>query len=444
PATPAASPALPGAPATPAKPEERAVLEKLTTENQMVREEVTKRLKDLVTEKEELRIKAEVQAERQKAELSKLEAEYQRLALENRLNEEKNKKSLDDLSAVQRRLSAENQLDEEKHKKELANIRQTREKLQQENDILREKLRGEEMKSNSEKLALDLEGQRMASEGAKLRLERDKLEEKVTRLRIDLEERTKKEDWRSQANRDPQVAKEPFKDGVLTISDRRIPLNGAIYRGVSDFINERIDYWNNVSEDPIFLVIDSCPGGSVQEGYRILKAMQASRAPIHVVVKSFAASMCATITTLAAKSYVYPNAIILHHQMSLGVWGNMTQTKEQLELAREWWRRLADPVAKKMGTSLEGYVKRMYEKNSDGDWEEFGDEAVKVKWATNVVQEIRETGIIKKPEVEKKSALSSPFSLEEKLNEKGERYVSLPRLDPFDLYWIYNPDKYYR
>ena len=182
----------------------------------------------------------------------------------------------------------------------------------------------------------------------------------------------------------------------------------------------------------------------MQEDYRILKAMQASRAPIHVVVKSFAASMCASITTLAAKSYVYPNAIILHHQMSLGVWGNMTQTKEQLELAREWWRRLADPVAKKMGVSLEGYVKRMYEKNSDGDWEEFGDEAVKLKWATNVVQEIRETGIVKKPDVEKKSALSSPFSLQEKVSDKGERYVTLPRLDPFDLYWIYNPDRYYR
>ena len=34
--------------------------------------------------------------------------------------------------------------------------------------------------------------------------------------------------------------------------------------------------------------------------------------------------------------------------------------------------------------------------------------------------------------------------MEEKIDEKGQRYVSLPRLDPFDLYYIYNPDRYYR
>ena len=34
-------------------------------------------------------------------------------------------------------------------------------------------------------------------------------------------------------------------------------------------------------------------------GYRILKAMEASDAPVHVVVKSHAASMAACITTLA-------------------------------------------------------------------------------------------------------------------------------------------------
>lgn len=439
------SPAPAAPPPAPAKTEERAVLEKLTTENQMVREEVAKRLRDLVTEKEELRIKAEVQAERQKAELSKLEAEFQRLSLENRLNEERNKKSLEDLSAVQRRLSAENQLDEEKHKKELADIRQTREKLQQENDILREKLRAEEMRSNSEKLALDLEGQRMASEGAKLRLEREKLEEKVTRLRIDLEERSKKEDWRSQANRDPQIVKEPFKDGVLTISDRRIPLNGPIFTGVADYVTERIDYWNNVSADPIFLVIDRCPGGSVQEGYRILKAMEASKAPIHVVVKSFAASMAAYITTMADKSYVYPNAVLLHHQMRTGIYGNMTQNREQLKIAEEWWRRLGEPTAKKLGYSVEGFVKKMYENNSDGDWEEFGDTAVRLKWATHVVHEIRETGVTKKPDPDKKPAMPSFFfGLKEETDEKGSRFVSLPRLEPFDLYWIYNPDRYYR
>jgi len=32
----------------------------------------------------------------------------------------------------------------------------------------------------------------------------------------------------------------------------------------------------------------------------------------------------------------------------------------------------------------------------------------------------------------------------EKTDEKGARYMSLPRLEPFDFYFIYNPDRYYR
>lgn len=443
---PAAAPA-PGpvaVPGAPAKSEERAALEKLTTENQLVREEVAKKFRDLVIEKEELRIRAEVNTERQKAELAKLEAEFQRLALENRLNEERNKRSLDELSVAQRRLAVENSLGEEKHKKELANLRQSREMLQQDNDILREKLRAEEMKSNSEKLALDLEGARMASEGAKLRLEREKLEEKVTRLRIDLDERAKKEDWKSEANREPIVAKEPFANGVLTVSDRRIALNGPLFRGVADLVTERIHYFNNVSDDPIFIVIDSCPGGGVMEGYRILKAMESSKAPVHVVVKSLAASMCAIITSSAGRSFVYPSAVIIHHQPWGLTIGNITQQRENLERVKEWWRRLGEPIAKKMGVSLDEFVKRMYAKNSDGDWQEFGDEAVKIRWATNVVHEVRETGITKKPDDKRLTASASLFGLEERVDATGAPYVTLPRLEPQNFYWIYNPDRYYR
>src|SRR6202044_541256 len=102
---------------------------------------------------------------------------------------------------------------------------------------------------------------------------------------------------------------------------------------------DRIHYFNNKDESlPIFLVIDYSPGGSVMEGYRIVKAMQASKAPVHVVVKSYAASMAAVITTLAPHSYVYPNAVILHHQMSDMAWGNLTQHKEQLKVMEEWYK----------------------------------------------------------------------------------------------------------
>ncbi|HXT02073.1 MAG TPA: ATP-dependent Clp protease proteolytic subunit, partial [Elusimicrobiota bacterium] len=211
-------------------------------------------------------------------------------------------------------------------------------------------------------------------------------------------------------------------------------------------VTERIHYFNNQDDKlPIFLVIDRSPGGSVMEGYRIVKAMQASKAPVHVIVKSYAASMAAVITTLAPHSYVYPNAVILHHQILSFAFGNLTEQKEQLEVLKEWYKRLSEPVAKKAGMSLDQFTKEMYKHNSDGNWEEFGDEAVRLKWADHVVHEIRETGIVKQPgEAEKDAKPKLAFGLAEETDSHGARFVRLPRLQPFDAYWIDNSDGYYR
>ena len=101
----------------------------------------------------------------------------------------------------------------------------------------------------------------------------------------------------------------------------------------------------------------------------------------------------------------------------------------------------------RVGLSWDGTVEGVYEKNSDGDWQEFGDKAVDYKWATSVVDRIEETGFIKNPDAEadaKPAKRSYYGDLDEKTDEKGQRYAQLPRLDPYDFYFIYNPDRYYR
>ena len=191
--------------------------------------------------------------------------------------------------------------------------------------------------------------------------------------------RDRNEEWRNQVNREIEYTREPLnKDGELVITDRRIALNGVITMGTADFVADRVNYFNNQSSEfPIFLVIDSSPGGSVMAGYKILKTMEGSAAPVYVVVKSFAASMAAGITTLAKHSFAYPNAIILHHQLTNLNAGNPVQQRENLREVEEWWKRLAGPVAAKMGVPLEEFVRQMYAHNSEGDWREFGDAAVK-------------------------------------------------------------------
>ena len=215
-----------------------------------------------------------------------------------------------------------------------------------------------------------------------LQVQRSEADLQVSKLNSDLELRVKKYMWKHRGQlRDIQhCLADPFKDGVLTISDRRIALNGPIWQETADYIAERIDYFNNQNrEHPIFIVIDSSPGGSVMAGYKILKAMEGSAAPVYVVVKSYAASMAANILTQSKKSFAYPNAVILHHQILNGSFGNLTVQKENVKEMEEWWKRLAAPVAAKMGISLDEFIKRMYENRSTGDWEEFGDNARKLQ-----------------------------------------------------------------
>ncbi|HAH07911.1 MAG TPA: peptidase S14 [Elusimicrobia bacterium] len=462
--TPATLPTIPTAPTT-----EQVELTKISSENQVSDQRLKRKLQKITDEREELRAQYELLQQRQKAQTAELEgalnkaslenrlederrkadnakaeAELQKLSTQNRLADEKGKALLEPQDAEFQKLTLENKLSAEKGKKALDELSRQLEKTKLENDLRSEGLRELMFAADKEKRDIELALKRLELEERKLHFEKLSMDSRMAKLKSDLEMRDRKEEWKKEANKEPLYVDKPFQSGRLVVSDRRIPLNGPIFTGVADFVTERIHYYNNISStQPIFIVIDRCPGGSVMEGYRIVKAMQASKAPVHVVVKSFAASMAAVITTLADQSYVYPNAIVLHHQMSTVNWGNMTQLKEQLELAQEWERRLHVPVAKKMGISIEAFRKKMYEKNSDGDWEEFGDKAVEYKWASSVVHEIDETGFTKNPDLQPKPQ-KPMFWMEEKSDEKGHRYVNLPRLDPFDFYFIYNPDRYYR
>ncbi|MCX5789605.1 MAG: ATP-dependent Clp protease proteolytic subunit [Elusimicrobia bacterium] len=420
-----------------------AELEAATVENKLSGEKRHHDLAALQAEIDKTAAENKLAEEKRKAQNAALTAEYDLLWAQNRLAEERTKAALAQQDAELKRLNQEAGLSAAKNKVALLDLVQQLEKLKLANDLRAEQQREQQMADEKEKRAIELAVKRIELDERKLGYDKLLMDSRMAKLKSDLELRDKKWEWKKEANVDPTYMDQPYAKGRLVVSDRRITMDTPIFTGVSDYVTERLHYFNNISTQPIFIVIDRCPGGSVMEGYRIIKAMQASKAPVHVVVKSFAASMAAVITTMADKSYVYPNAIVLHHQMSTMNWGNMTQLKEQLELAREWERRLHLPVAKKMGISLEEFRKKMYEKNSNGDWEEFGDKAVSYKWATDVVEEIDETGFLKNPDTQPAQP-KQMFWLNEKADEKGQRYVNLPRLDPFDFYFIYNPDRYYR
>ena len=353
-------------------------------------------------------------------ELSGLSAEQNRLKQNQDVNSAKLQAELAANKAeLERAKVAEDMLDM-KSRVKIANLKREQDQISAENGLAAEKRRAEQSKIADEQMRATAVAQTTTAQ---------------------ITNRDAEDKWRDAVNAPPTYTMEPFKDGVLTISDRKIELDGPIVTGTADNVCDRIDYFNNQDRTkPIFVVINNSPGGSVMQGYRILKAIETSDAPVHVVVRSFAASMAATIATLAPHSYAYPNAIILHHQMSGGAIGNMTDMEQELKTMQEWERRLAEPIAKKMGISLDEFKAKMYSAKKSGDWDEFADKALQLHWIDNIVNEIREEGIRKKPTENRMP--SWMFMM--KTDDKGSPYMSLPPLEPYDCYFMINPRNFYK
>jgi len=403
----------------------------------------------LKKQQEQLLLETSIADLQLKKELARTSAEKQRLEMENALSQQKLQTENAGLQSQIDKLTRQLALKEAERKArldaDLAEVREKAERLRAANELATAELatRLRDLTQHEQELKV---------RAAELQVQRAEFDNQIAKLNGEIDLRTKRDLWKNRVNRDIQYTKEPFKNGVLTISDRRIALNGPIGLETADHIAERVDYFNNQSpEFPIFIVIDRSPGGSVMAGYKILKAMEGSAAPVYVVVKSFAASMAANIATQAKKSFAYPNAIILHHQILNGSFGNLTAQKENLKDLEEWWKRLAAPVAAKMGISLDDFIKRMYQNRSTGDWEEFGDSACKLKWVDEIAQTVREESYDKNPDAPVAApAVPAPARGDaqsagaERVDASGRRYMLLPRLEPVDCYYLYNPDNYYR
>ena len=232
--------------------------------------------------------------------------------------------------------------------------------------------------------------------------------------------------------------RDPMVDGVLHISDRRIAFNGVVDDALATHVCERIAFYNALSPTaPIFIVIDRSPGGSVMSGYQILQAMESSKAPVYVVVKGYAASMAAIVTTMAERSFVYPQTVVLHHQASTSLQGNATELAEQLRWTKVWCERIFIKVANKMDLSVDEFVKRMYAAVSTGDWKVLGTEAQRLKWVTDVTERMNEDSV--------NTVVATPAPAELKPNGIGTgsavaaSQTVLPTLNPFDVWWVYDP-----
>ena len=380
-------------------------------------EEEDAELKEKMKEQRKIEVENALFRVRLERELAGLRAEIERL----RLNQE----------ARSLQWEVEQEQQQKEHAQAMLELNQQREKLMAEVAVSQAKLAQTMDQVNLDSTKLQNKVMLLKAEAEQLRAEIDQTKARKERGRY--------------ADGAPVYLKEPLCEGTLVISDRCIDLNGIITPWKANYVTDRIRYFNNKDNSkPIFIVIGYSPGGAAMAGSCILKAMENSRAPVYVVVKAFAASMAAGITTLATKSYAYPNAIILHHQPWTFAFGNVRELKEEYEELKEWWRRLGGRVAQTMGISLDKLDKLLYEKSARGDWTEFADKAKQLKWVDHVIEGIDDSAIREMPDA---SNYTFRKYLEEFWGTQGKaenRPIYLPPLGPKDFYYLYNPDNRYQ
>ncbi len=384
---------------------------------------------------EEIEEKNESEPKKKASKEDKLKTQKDLLALENSLHSEETRRETRELRAQVALLK----LQKEQLAEEYAIFELEQKKAQLERD--------KAFKEATADLREEASQAKLSAEKATNLLKAQQAENTLALTELESEMKTFELEKRrnNYAEIEPVYLAEPLsEDGTLIISDRRIDLNGPISYGTANYILDRINYYNNKNtEHPIFIVIDSSPGGSVMAGMNILKAMHGSEAPVYVVVRTFAASMAAGITTLAEHSYALPDAVILHHQVLSSSYGNLSETREHTADMEEWWRRLADPIAEKMGITRAEFIEQMYENTVTGDWTEFADNAQKLKWVDQVVTNVRETALLKNPDA-KPTSSTKPGETRSQDAVDSEVNRTIPRLNPKDLLYLYNPDRYYQ
>jgi ATP-dependent Clp protease protease subunit len=438
---------------------EKPVIEKIKTEEEKIIGKLAEKVVDNKGDGEEEKSESDVEGDETKSTDKDSDKKKDKSLEKIKLDPETKA-----LQAKKRKLTIENTLRTERLKNENADLLARLQKLKWEKQEITEQLAIEDLKRKrdhrAETIAYEDELQKLMRESSLAKAKAGKLASELSAKRTEWDLKTSRltaeiaalkveEERETYADKKPVYLDNPLKDdNTLVISDRRIALNGPILRTTADYITTRINYYNNKdASKPIFIVIDSSPGGSVMAGYRILKSMEGSKAPVYVVLKSYAASMAAAMVTLAKKSFAYPNAVILHHQISSTFFFtrlNLTQQKEYYIEMEKWWERLAGPITKKMGISTEEFIKKMYKKSSDGDWSEFASDAKKYKWVDHIVEQIEETSLLKDPNAEKKVRKFPKIVIAKGKDKEGRPVAYLPRLSPKDMYFIYNPDKYYQ
>ena len=156
------------------------------------------------------------------------------------------------------------------------------------------------------------------------------------------------------------------EDGVFNVydiysrllNDRIIFLSGEITDEVSNLVVSELLYLNSLSNDDIYLYINS-PGGSVTAGMAIYDTMNFIESDVSTICVGMCASMAAFLLSsgVKGKRLALKNSEVMIHQPLGGAQGQATEIKIAAERIIKLKHKLNDLLALNTGKSVKKIAK---------------------------------------------------------------------------------------
>ncbi len=150
---------------------------------------------------------------------------------------------------------------------------------------------------------------------------------------------------------------------TLELTNRNAELIGKVDTRLARATAKRLMELDAISDDPIFLHVDSL-GGSVEAGFILIDTIKAIRSPVHALVESKAYSMAAIITLFCDKRFMLPNATLMFHEASYGTRGEEPSIRSRVEFNT----RFLDRMHRKIAEHIDMDGKKYRDLIRDGWW----------------------------------------------------------------------------
>lgn len=137
----------------------------------------------------------------------------------------------------------------------------------------------------------------------------------------------------------------------------------------------------NYERKPITLVINSV-GGNIRDGLGLIAAIEMSKTPVHTVCLGQACSMGLMIFEAGHTRTMHELSVLMHHQLSFGVWDNLKGVKEDVTEA-ETLEKIVESYLLKRSKLTQAIIDSV--KNEKRDWFIYHEEALKYGLVDNVV-----------------------------------------------------------